>query len=56
MTRSQESDPSNRKMGVVFEEVFENANDLLSDPNFREERFPVSWYPRVLPSEEKRGS
>ena len=37
-----------KKMEVVFEEVFENANDLPPDPNAREEKFPIPWYLRIF--------
>ena len=29
-----------KKMDVVFEEVFQNANELPPDPNAREKEFP----------------
>ena len=46
--KEQEQHPTIKKMEVVFEEVFENANDLPPDPNTREEKFPIPWYLRIF--------
>ena len=39
--KDQEQHSTIRKMEVVFEEVFENVNDLPLDPNMKEEKFPI---------------
>ena len=44
----QEQNPTTKKMEVVFEEVFQNANDRPPDPNIREEKFPIPWYLRIF--------
>ena len=46
--KDQEQDPTIKKMEVVFEEVFQNANDRPPDPNMKEEKFPIPWYLRVF--------
>ena len=44
----EQEHPTIKKMEVVFEEVFENVNDLPPDPNAREEKFPIPWYLRIF--------
>ena len=44
----QEQHHTIKKMEVVLEEVFENANDLPPDGNAREEKFPIPWYLRIF--------
>ena len=46
--KEQEQHHTIKKMEVVFEEVFENANNLPPDPNAREEKFPIPWYLRIF--------
>ena len=46
--KDQEQHPTIMKMEVVFEEVFENANNLPPDPNTREGEFPIPWYLRIF--------
>ena len=40
--------PTIKKMEVVFGEVFENVNELLPDPNAREEKFPIPSYLKIF--------
>ena len=35
-------------MEVVFEAVFQQANDLPRDSNTTEEKFPIPWYLRIF--------
>ena len=48
LAQSHESDRTTKKMEVVFEEVFQKANEMPPDPNAREERFPIPWYLRIF--------
>ena len=42
--KEQEQHPTIKKMEVVLEEVFKNANDLPPDPDARDEKVSIPWY------------